>query len=66
MRYDNIKKASQKQTTTANKNYIKNFVRFKKTKLYNKVKTALDESETKRLNFYFTRKNIKPVHSKAW
>ena len=34
MRYANIKKASQKekqnQTTTANKNYIKNFVRFKK------------------------------------
>ena len=53
MRNADIKKASEDErqnqtTTTTNINYIKKiYVRFKKTKLNNKVKIASDKTENK-------------------
>ena len=40
------------------------YVRFKR-KLNNKVKIASDKTETKENFFYFTRKDMGPVHNKA-
>ena len=58
----NSKFKQQQQTLKTSKNLCS----FYKTKLKNKVKIASDKTEAKQNNLSFTRKDMGPVHSKAW
>ena len=57
----------QNQTTiTTNIYYIQSFMSNFLKKVIAKVKIASNKTETKQNNLYFTRKDMRPLHNKAW